>query len=111
MAARRPHLLAVQDRRTLGVDQDIGQLFDVARIADRARRGAVVAGLGNDRLGDIDLAIQHVARNFQVHRSGRAVECLACRHRDHVGDTLGARHRGGELGDRLQQFDVRQVLQ
>ena len=34
VAASRPHLLAVQDRGTLGIDQDVGEVLDVARIAD-----------------------------------------------------------------------------
>ena len=45
VAARGPHLLAVQDRRPLGVDQDVGELLDVARIAERAGRCAVLARL------------------------------------------------------------------
>ena len=68
-------------------------------------------GFGHDRLGDVDLTIEHVARNLEVHRSRGAVERLAHRHRDHVGDALGARHRGRELGDGRHHVDVRQILQ
>jgi len=70
-----------------------------------------VAGLRDDGLGYLDLAIEDIARNFQVHRSRGAVECLARGHRDHVRDALGARYRGGELGDRRHEIDVRQVLE
>ena len=62
-------------------------------------------------LGDIDLAVQHVARNLQVRRARRAVERLAHGHRDHVRDALGGGHRRGELGDRGHHVDVRQILQ
>src|SRR5207302_1334463 len=111
VAARRPHLLSVQDGRALGIDQQVGELLDVARIAERAGRGAVVPGLRDDRLGYLDLAIEDVARNFQVHRSRGAVEGFSRRHRDHVRHALGARHGGGELGDRRHEIDVRQVLE
>ena len=45
LAARGPHLLAIENRRPLRVDENVGQLLDVARITDRMRRGAVFAGL------------------------------------------------------------------
>ena len=35
VAARGPYLLTVENRGPLGVDQNVGQLLDVARIADR----------------------------------------------------------------------------
>ena len=38
-----PDLLAEQDRRALGVDQDIGQTLDIARVADRLGGGTIVA--------------------------------------------------------------------
>src|SRR5256884_918485 len=37
--------------------RSLGELLDVARIAERAGRGAVVPGLRDDRLGYLDLAI------------------------------------------------------
>ncbi len=39
-----PDLLAEQDRRALGIDQDVGQTLDIARVADRFGGGSVVAG-------------------------------------------------------------------
>ncbi len=111
MTARGPHLLAVQNRGPLGIDEDVGELLDIARIADRFGRRPIVARLRHHRARQLDFAVEHVARNFQVRRTGRAVEAFARRHRDHVGDPLGARHAGGELGDRRHDVDVRQVLQ
>ena len=80
------------------------------RIADRLRRGAVVPGLRDHRLVERDLAVEHVARDFEVGRAGSAGERLARRHRDHVGDAFGGEHAGGELGDRLHHLDMRQIL-
>src|SRR5262249_9102983 len=62
VSTRSPHLLPVQNGRPLGVDENVGQLFQIARIADRAGGGTIVTGLWHDRLGRIDLAIQHIAR-------------------------------------------------
>jgi len=98
MAARRPHLLSVQDRRTLGIDQQVGQFFDVAGIAERAGRGAVVAGPRDDGLGYLDLAIEDIARKFPgttgpgapLNASRAAIEI-------NVRDALGARYRGANL--------------
>src|SRR5882757_1389483 len=111
VAARRPDLLSVEDRRPLGVDENIGQLFDVARIAERARRRAIMAGLGNHSLGDIDLTIEHVSGDFQVSGTRGAVERLPGSHRDHVRYSLGRGHRRRELGDRRHQIHMRQILQ
>jgi hypothetical protein len=77
VAARSPHLLPVQDGGPLRIDENIGQFLDVARIADGAGRRTVLAGLRDDGLVDVDLAVQYVARNFQVRGPGRAVERLA----------------------------------
>ena len=60
---------------------------------------------------DVDLAVEHVARDLEVGRTVGAVEALARGHRDHVGDALGRHHGRGELGDRLHHVDVRQILQ
>ena len=93
VAAAVPHLRAEQDAGPLGIDQEVGQLLDVGGIADRAGRGAVVAGRRDDRLGDVDLAVEHVARDLEVGRPPGAVVALARRHADHVGDPLGRRAR------------------
>ena len=74
------------------------------------RRGPVLAGLRDHRLGEIDLAVEHIARNLQIDRSRGAVESLARRHRDHVGDALRARHARREFRDRRHHIDVRQIL-
>ena len=111
MAARRPDLLPVQDGRPLGIDENVGELLDVARIAHRTGRRAVLARLRNDGLGDVDLAVEHVARNLQVRWPRSAAECGTRRHGDHVRNALGAGNRRGEFGDGSHQLDVRQVLQ
>ncbi len=110
VAARRPHLLAEQDRRPLGIDQNVGEPLDVFRVADRLGRGAIMAGPRQHRTGDVDLAVEDVTRDFEITRAVGAGEALACRHRDHVGDALGRHHRRGEFGDRLHHLDMRQVL-
>ncbi len=111
VAARRPDLLAVQDGRPLRIDENVGQFLDVARVADGTRRRPVMAGLRHHGLGDVDLAVEYVARNLQVHRAGRAVERLARRHRDHIRNTLGARDGRGKFRDWADDVDVRQILQ
>ena len=75
-----PDLLAEQDRRTLGVDQDIGQTLDIARVAERLGGGTIVAGFRQHGAGDVDLPVQHVARDFQVGRAVGAGEALAGGH-------------------------------
>ncbi len=70
-----------------------------------------MAGLGQHRAGRIDLAVQHVARDFQVGRAIGAGETFPRRHRHHVRNPFGGHHGGGELGDRLHDIDMRQVLQ
>ena len=85
--------------------------LDVARIAKGADRCAVVPRLRHDRLGDVDLAVEHVARDFEIARAVGARETFPRRHGDHVGDALGRHHRGREFGDRLHHVDVRKVLQ
>ncbi len=111
MAARGVDLLAEQDGRTLGIHQDVGEPFDVGRIADRLHRGAVMAGLGDDGLVQRNLGIEDVARDFQIGRSVGAGEAFARRHRHHVGDAGGGKDAGGELGDGLHHVHMRQVLQ
>ena len=111
VAARRPDLGAVKDRRPLGLDQDVGQLLDILRVADRLGRGAVGAGGRNARLGQWNLAIQHIARDLQIGRAGCAVVGFAGRHGDHVRDPVGRPHAGGKLGDRRHDVDMRQILQ
>ena len=70
-----------------------------------------MAGLRDHRLGDVDLAVENVARDFEIGGPGRAGEAFARRHRDHVGDALGRAHAGRELGDRPHDVDMRQVLE
>src|SRR5450432_587098 len=111
MAACGPDLLTVKNGRPLCIDENVGQSLNVARIADRTCRGAVLAGLRNDGLGDVDLAVEYVARDFQVHRTRRAVEGLARRHSDHVRHAFRAGNCRSELGDGGHQLDVRQILQ
>jgi hypothetical protein len=111
LPARGPHLLAVKNRRALGVQQNIGQLVDIARIADGAGRGPVFARLRNDCLRNIDLAVENIARNLQIHRARSAVERFARRHRDHVRHAFGARNARGELRDGRHHVDVRQILE
>ena len=48
-----------------------------------------MAGLRDHRLGDVDLAVEHVARDFEIGGPRGAGETFARRHRDHVGDPLG----------------------
>ena len=111
VAARGPDLLAEQDRRPLRIHQNIGEPLDIGRIADRFGRGAIMAGLRQHGAGNVDLAVEHVARNFEIARTIGAGEAFARRHRDHVGDALGRHHRRGEFRDRPHHVDMRQVLQ
>ena len=111
VAARLPDLLPVQDGRTFGIDQDVGQFLDVARIAHRTGRCAVVPGLRYHGLGDVHFPVEHVSGNFEVCRARCAVERLPDGHRDHVRDPLGGRHGRRELGDGSHDVHVRQVLQ
>jgi hypothetical protein len=111
MTARGPNLLSVQNRGALGIDENVREFLDVARVANRFGRRAIVTRLRHDRAREVDFAVEDVTRNFQVCRTGRAVEALARGHRDHVGDPLSARHAGGKLRDRRHDVDVRQVLQ
>ena len=111
VAAARPDLLAEQHRRALGRDEDVGELFDIRRIADRLRRHPVAAGRRNPRLFQRDLGIEDVARDFEIGRPIGAVEALARGHRDHVGHAFGGEHAGCELGDRRHHVDMRQILE
>ena len=49
VAARGPDLLAEEDGRALGLDQDLGELLDVVRDRRSSGRGAIVAGLAGSR--------------------------------------------------------------
>ena len=80
-------------------------------VAGRAGRGAVGARLGDHRVLEGDLTVEHIAGNLEVRRPRRAAEALARGHRHHVRDALGGGDGGGELGDRAHQVDVRQVLE
>ena len=70
-----------------------------------------MAGFRQHGPGDVDLPVEHVARDFQIGRPVGAGEALAGGHRDHVRDALGGHHGGGEFGDRLHHVDMRQILQ
>src|SRR5262249_59842341 len=60
VAAGGPYLLPVENRGTLGVDEQIGELLDVARISGRAGRRAVLAGFGDNRLAPLALPHYHI---------------------------------------------------
>ena len=109
--AATPDLGPEQHARARRFHQDVGEPLDIARIAGAFGRRAIVMGGRDARPGGIDARIQHVARDFQERRSGRAVVALAKRHAHHVGDPFRGRHRRRELGNRLHHVDVRQVLQ
>lgn len=109
--ACRPHLAAQQDRRFLGVHEQVGELLDRLGITGRAGRGAVGARLRHARLGHRHLGVEDVARDLQEGGAGRAVIALAERHRHHVRRARRVRHGRRELGDRRHHVDVRQVLQ
>ena len=111
MPARGPDLGTEQDGGAFGVHQQVGEPLDVVRIAGRAGRGAVGAGGRDHRVLQVDLSVEHVARDLQVGRSRRPGEAFARGHRDHVRDALGGGDGGGELGDRAHQVHVRQVLE
>src|SRR2546430_15221032 len=72
VAARRPYLLTVENRRALRVDEDIGEFLDVAGIGERAGRGAVVTGVRHDRPADLRPPGEDLAGDFQIHRARRA---------------------------------------
>src|SRR4051812_48803573 len=112
VAARGPHLGAEEHARALGVDQDLGELVDVVGVADALGRGAVAARLGRDD-GALErhLVVEDVAADLEEDRARRARHRLAKGHRAHVGHALGRHHVRGELGDRLHDVDVRQVLE
>ena len=82
-----------------------------AGVAAGLRRRAVAPRSGEHRLVERDLAVEDVARDLEVARSGSAREALPRRHRHHVGDPLGRGDAGGELGDRAHHVDVGKVLQ
>ena len=109
--AAGPHLLAEEDGGALGLDQQIRQPLDVARVAHRAGGGPVPAGLGDGRAAQRDLAVEHVARDFQIAGPRRAREALARGHRHHVRDALRGANPRGELGDGPGDVHVGQVLQ
>ena len=111
MAARGPDLLAEEDRRALGIDQQVRELLDIDRVAERLRRRTVFSRRRNHRFDELDLAVEDVAWNLEIRRARRTVEALARSHRDHVGDAFGRAHAGGKLGDRPHHVDMRQVLQ
>ena len=71
----------------------------------------VAPGLGDDGRLRRHLAVEHVARDLEVARPGRAREALAGRHRHHVRDALGGGHGRRELGDGSRDVDVREVLE
>jgi hypothetical protein len=48
-----------------------------------------MAGGRDTRLGELDRAVEHVARDFEEGRAGGAVHGLAERHAHHVGDARG----------------------
>ena len=106
-----PDLATEEDAGLLRPHQDVGELFDGRRVADALRRRPVVAGLRDARFGTVDLGIEDVASNLQVRWAKSAVIALPEGHRDHVGDALGRVDARGELGDRLEDVDVGQVLQ
>ena len=95
----------------LGIDENVSQLLDVIRIADGLCRRPIVTRLRNHRPGDIDLTIENVTGDFQVHRTRGAVESFTSRHAHHVRNALCARHARCELGDGRHHVNVRQVLQ
>ena len=70
-----------------------------------------MARLRDDGLGDVDLAVEDVAGNFEIGRPRRAGVAFARGHGDHVGDALGRAHAGRELGDGPHDVDMRQILQ
>ena len=106
-----PDLAAEEDAGLLRPHENLGELFDGRRVADALRRRPVVAGLRDARFGTVDLGIEDVASNLQVRWAKSAVIALPEGHRDHVGDALGRVDARGELGDRLEDVDVGQVLQ
>ena len=106
-----PHLLAEEDGGALGLDEQIRQPLDVARVADGPRRGPVAARLGDGRSRERNLAVQNVARDLDVAGSGRTGEALARGHRHHVRDALGGANARRELGDGARDVHVRQILQ
>ena len=108
---RRPDLLAEQRRRALGLREQLGEAFNIRRVADAARRGTVMPRLRQHGLVNRDLAVQHIARDFQIRRAVSAVKTFPRRHADHVRDPLGGIDPGGELGNRRQDVDMRQILQ
>ena len=97
--------------RPFALDEEVGEALDVGRVADRLQRRPVAPRLGDDGGVGRHLAVEHVARDLEVARPGRAREALARRHRHHVRDALGRRHRCRELGDGGRDVDVREVLQ
>ena len=111
VGAAAPHLLPEEDGGALGLDQHVGEAFDVARVAHGPGRGPVAARLGDGRAAERDLAVQDVAGDFQVARPRRAREAFARGHRHHVRDALGGANPARELGDRARDVDVGQVLQ
>ena len=68
-------------------------------------------GLGDAGGGKFDLGVEHVAGDLEEGWARRAVMTFAERHRHHVGDARRRRHGGGELGDRLEDVDMGQVLE
>ena len=75
------------------------------------RRGAVVAGLGDDRVLERHLGVEDVAADLEERRARRAGHRLAEGHRAHVRHALGVYDARRELGDRRHDVDVRQVLE
>ena len=111
MGPASPHLLPEEDGGPLGLDQQVRQPLDVARVADGPRRSPVAARLGDGRAGERNLAVQNVARDLDVTRPGGTGEALARGHRHHVRDALGGANARRELGDGTRDVHVRQILQ
>src|SRR5712692_2996184 len=109
--AAGPYLGAEQHTWARRFRDDVGELFDVFRVAGALGRRAVSARRRDARLGEVDGAVEDVTRYFEERRTRSAVVAFAKSHGHHVGDALGAGDGRGELGDWLHHVDVRQILQ
>ena len=106
-----PHLLAEHDDRFLRAHDHVGERLDIVRVAHTLGRRAITSRRRNDGFRDIDLIVEHVARNFEKRRAEISIERFARRHRDKIRAARRGRHARSELRNAFHDVDVRQILQ
>ena len=100
---------AGQDQRTLGASEQADGLTDLIRIGGNA--GNRVRPLDKRRFFFLDLAVQHITRQIEIHRSRLAAGRNAKRLVHQLWDTPGVFDPLGPLGDGFEHADLVHFLE